>query len=669
MAHLAVCTLAWSLFIHLATQSRAETTPINLFSGHPSEVPSGEGQRHGGFRLPGAQDLSGAAESEPTIARTEERAAATSTAAAVLPEPAAGYPRLRRREGEDVGNLPDADPPSLWLNSLDSLRCVKESTVAPGTGACDGPEAWESAHDGSRGVYFVAVGDTGELSTALNRTEEVVAAMAEVCSVVPVSFVSLLGDNFYPWGVSSTEDPKFTSHFEIPFGHPALQRVAFFPVFGNHDYKLFPEAQIRRYFSSCTTCKQPQDWNSAQVRWRFPNPWYFSRFVYKNVHPDLSAFPLVSNVRQLQEIQPVARGSGEGGRARGDSVIVVNIHLDSNILLSSHDTARKQLVFLEAVLQSGAAEADWIFVHQHHPLFTDGTLCRNIKSFQDLLLPLYLRYGVDAVFAGHEHLLSYFELDGPESVGGPIAQVISGSGSKLHREFPTCCTPSLLHKCKEDVELCRSSNCAFQRTTSGFALINLTAKEMRLLYIDANTGEVIHHSTRRSKKASRMQQTAKHARFASVPGAAGRPLKPNGGAFAYPPIGREPIPQELTGSTWPTEDVPLWGHVMVVLFLILFIVLGFVCCGRFFCNLKAWTVPQVRRYSLPFWALRRHREVPLDPHEAPSVVGSVRSVSVGREVELSTRETGLSVGSLPVVEAARLCELRRQKDQEEMPLV
>lgn len=63
-------------------------------------------------------------------------------------------------------------------------------------------------------------------------------------------------------------------------------------------------------------------------------------------------------------------------------------------------------------LVAGAAEADWIFVHQHHPLFTDGTLCRNIKSFQDLLLPLYLRYGVDAVFAGHEHLLSYFEVSG-----------------------------------------------------------------------------------------------------------------------------------------------------------------------------------------------------------------------------------------------------------------
>ncbi|CDI84264.1 serine/threonine protein phosphatase, putative, partial [Eimeria acervulina] len=384
----------------------------------------------------------------------------------------------RRREDEDMSILPDPDPPTLWLNSLDSLGCVKQSTAVPGTGVCNGPEAWERATDGSRGVYFVAVGDTGLPSTALSK---VVATMAEVCSVVPVSFVSLLGDNFYPTGVSSVDDPKFVSHFEVPFGHPALQRVAFFPVLGNHDYQLSPHAQIQRYFSSCATCKQPQDWNFfltsglgvVSVLQLLKCAGGF------RIHVRCSFFCVAFTFYTLQ-LQTAATGVDEGTYSLGNSVTVVNIHLDSNILLSSHAIARKQLAFLEAVLRSAAAEADWIFVHQHHPLFTDGTLRRNVKWFQDLLLPLYLRYGVDAIFAGHEHLLSHFELDGPDSVGGTIAQVISGSGSKLHRSFPTCCTPSLQKKCKGHQELCRSSNCAFQRTTSGFALVNLTAKEMRV---------------------------------------------------------------------------------------------------------------------------------------------------------------------------------------------
>ena len=239
----------------------------------------------------------------------------------------------------------------------------------------------------------------------------------------------------------------------------------------------------------------------------------------------------------------------------------------------------------------------------------------------------------------------------------------------MHRSFPTCCTPSLQQKCKGHQGLCRSSNCAFQRTTSGFALVNLTAKEMRVLYVEASTGEVIHHTVRRSKKNIRMQKTAKYVGVGSVWGAPERPLQPKSGAFAYPPISRESIPLELTGSSWPTEDVPLWGHVMIVLFLLLFIVLACACWGRSSCSLKTSAVPQLRHYSLPSWTLRSHPDEPLDLHEAPTVVGSVRTISVGREIELCPIDMQRPGGPLPVVEASRACELRRQKDQEEMPLV
>ncbi|CDJ51505.1 serine/threonine protein phosphatase, putative [Eimeria brunetti] len=627
----ALYTTIWAFLLYVLTPWSAAAVPNDL--SHPVESSSdgpattGAATHHGsGFSE--TPDRTGAEVANSPDAPTEKPATATTTAATVFPVALAS--NFLRHEGADIGSFLDADPPALWLNSLESFRCVKQSSTEPGTSACDGPDAWESASDGSRGVYFLAVGDTGELSDAL---KQVAASMADVSSVVPVSFVSLLGDNFYPDGVKNVEDPMFASHFEIPFGHPALQRVP------------------------------------AQVRWRFPNPWYFSRFVYKNVYRDLSAFPVVSSVKQLQRLQPAETEAGQGAYARGRSMTVVNIHLDSNILLSSHHSASKQMAFLEAVLQSAAAEADWIFVHQHHPLFTDGTLCRNIKSFQNLLLPLYLRYGVDAVFAGHEHLLSYFELDGPDSVGGSVAQVISGSGSKLHHSSPTCCTPSLVNKCKEEQGLCRSSNCSFQQATSGFALANLTAKELRLLFIEASTGDVIYQATRRSKKHARMLSRVKYAGSDSMPTAAAAALERDSGAVGYPRISREPIPLELTGWSWPTDDVPLWGHVMVVLLILLFIVLAFVCCWRFSCNLKPWAAPQARRYSLPTWTPRRQQEEQANPHETPTILGSVRGATIGQEVELSSRDTSVSVGPLPVVETTRACELRRQKEQEEMPLV
>ncbi|CDI87193.1 serine/threonine protein phosphatase, putative [Eimeria praecox] len=658
MPHFAVRIIAFSLLLCFIAPSRAGTASEDLSSVHPGESPSvgpvpTEAASRNGFSVPDTLDPARATESETTVAAAEEPAAEIPIPEAVLPE-AIAHHSLRTREGEDAGGLPDADPPSLWLNSLDSLRCVKESTTAPGTGACDGPEAWERTVDGSRGVYFVAVGDTGQPSTSLRQ---VAATMAGVCSAVPVSFVSLLGDNFYPSGVSSVEDPKFFSHFEDPFGHPALQRVCCHPPNAPPTLARGGELQF--------------PWSDV----------FMNGVGLLTVCCSCATLQLVVFVFCMPQWQPAAKGAGEGARARGNSMTVVNIHLDSNILLSRHHAARKQVAFLEAVLQSetksvfvslhaaAAAEADWIFVHQHHPLFTDGTLCRNIKSFQDLLMPVYLRYGVDAIFAGHEHLLSYFELDGPGSTGGPVAQVISGSGSKLHRSFPKCCTPSLLHQCKEDEELCRSSNCSFQLTTSGFALVNLTAKEMRVLYVDANTGDVIYDKTRQSKKNIRMQKIARYAGFEGMRGAAEGPLQSKSGAFAYPRITRELIPVELTGSSWPTEDFPLWGHVMVVLLIILSLVLAFTFCRRVACKLKACAVPQARRYSLPSWTLRRQPDGPVDLHETPTIVGSLRSVSVGREVELGPRDTRLSVGSLPVVEATRACELRRQKDQEEMPFV
>ncbi|KAL8444085.1 hypothetical protein Emed_006372 [Eimeria media] len=255
-------------------------------------------------------------------------------------------PVLRHRTDEDESAFLTTDPPALWLNSLDSLRCAKHETPSIGnTNNCEGLEAWQRASDGSQGVFFVALGDTGDLSEGL---DQVTAQLAAVCSSVPVSFVSLLGDNFYPAGVKDNQDPKFTTHFEQPFNHASLKRVAFFPIFGNHDYRAHPQAQIQRYYSLCRACKQPQDWNSAKVRWRFPNPWYYSRLVYNNVPIDLSASPTAATIKELHE-----RQKGPVHAESGRSMVVVNIHLDSNLFFKSPHYTAKQMEFLHQVLRAG----------------------------------------------------------------------------------------------------------------------------------------------------------------------------------------------------------------------------------------------------------------------------------------------------------------------------
>ena len=75
--------------------------------------------------------------------------------------------QLRRRHDVDWDISRPADPPTLWLDSLDSLRCTKYSTWTPGDSTCEGRDAWSRASDGSRGVFFVALGDTGQPSNGL----------------------------------------------------------------------------------------------------------------------------------------------------------------------------------------------------------------------------------------------------------------------------------------------------------------------------------------------------------------------------------------------------------------------------------------------------------------------------------------------------------------------
>lgn len=54
---------------------------------------------------------------------------------------------------------------------------------------------------------------------------QVCKRLASVSSLLPISYVSLLGDNFYPSGVSNEKDVQFLSIFEQPFGHPSLTGV------------------------------------------------------------------------------------------------------------------------------------------------------------------------------------------------------------------------------------------------------------------------------------------------------------------------------------------------------------------------------------------------------------------------------------------------------------
>jgi predicted phosphodiesterase len=91
--------------------------------------------------------------------------------------------------------------------------------------------------------------------------------------------------------------------------------------------------------------------------------------------------------------------------------------LDSNYMDPS------QLQWLQKEL--AASGSDWKIVFFHHPLYSSGGTHGSDTKLREQLEPLFLKYGVDAVFSGHEH---FYERLKPQK---GIYYFVSGGAAKL----------------------------------------------------------------------------------------------------------------------------------------------------------------------------------------------------------------------------------------------
>ena len=92
--------------------------------------------------------------------------------------------------------------------------------------------------------------------------------------------------------------------------------------------------------------------------------------------------------------------------------------------IDSNYMSPEQLAWLEKEL--AASKSDWKIMFFHHPLYASGRHGSN-ESLRDQLEPLFVKYGVDVVFAGHEH---FYERLKPQK---GITYFVTGSAAKLRR--------------------------------------------------------------------------------------------------------------------------------------------------------------------------------------------------------------------------------------------
>jgi 3',5'-cyclic AMP phosphodiesterase CpdA len=73
------------------------------------------------------------------------------------------------------------------------------------------------------------------------------------------------------------------------------------------------------------------------------------------------------------------------------------------LVLDSNYMDSKQLSWLEKELRN-AGNSDWKICYFHHPLYSSGKTHGSSIELRSLIEPMFIKYGVDAVFSGHDHV-------------------------------------------------------------------------------------------------------------------------------------------------------------------------------------------------------------------------------------------------------------------------
>jgi acid phosphatase len=225
-------------------------------------------------------------------------------------------------------------------------------------------------------MCFASVGDWGKPTPAMRRVAAALAAA--VRDDVRIKFIVSTGDNFYPDGVTSVEDPKFETAFEAPFNASVLREMRWYMSAGNHDQGGL-DAQLR--------------YGDAHPRWYFPN-------------------------RTYSDLVPVLP-TRDGAATTADMKLFV---LDS----FGADLGGQLAAMRRAFPRPRRAAAPYRVVVNHAPIHSGnkkhhGAVKNPFVPARDALLRHLEDARVDAYLSGHDHVLEVHEESG-------IAMFVSGGG-------------------------------------------------------------------------------------------------------------------------------------------------------------------------------------------------------------------------------------------------
>ncbi|WP_259066797.1 metallophosphoesterase [Mucilaginibacter sp. X4EP1] len=316
-----------------------------------------------------------------------------------------------------------------------SIIAPLSSLAGPTVTHFDSKDLSPSALKDDYALHFMALGDWGR--NGEYDQSQVAAQMGLWGASHPNNFVISVGDNFYPKGVVSEEDPLWHYSFENIYTAHSLQ-CDWYPVLGNHDWHSDVDAQIR--------------YSKISRRWDMPAR-YYSKEVSLNKDAD-------------KEIKT------PGAPKTKDKVLFVMMDTDPFLHEDKADYVEKQIAWLKDTLANASADVKWKIVIGHHPCYTVGPRINNYDTLtmRKTLPQIFADNKVDIYLSGHEHSLQHLTPD------GFCHQFISGAGSEL-----TKVTSGIPYS-------------KFEASEHGFMYFSVDAKRLNVKAVSYN-GAVLYETT------------------------------------------------------------------------------------------------------------------------------------------------------------------------------
>ncbi len=235
-------------------------------------------------------------------------------------------------------------------------------------------------------LSFTVVGDWGRQGHFGQK--EVADKMDDVMYLLDGEFVISTGDNFYPNGVESTEDPEWFFSFEnIYTGHHL--HTDWYSILGNHDYRGNVQAQI--------------DYSRKSRRWHMPDRYFFQEFELEDDENEKILLVFI-------DTNPFEKSYRK------------KFHYAS---IYAQDTTR-QKQWLEGILAQ--SNARWKIVVGHHPMYTTGKRMDKKPYVRESLEYILEKYNVDAYLAGHEH-----DIQHQKPTDKKTHHFVSGAGAETRK--------------------------------------------------------------------------------------------------------------------------------------------------------------------------------------------------------------------------------------------